>query len=286
VERRKKNVFVDVDWLIIALYAFLVLFGWINIYAASYNEDFPGIFSFSQNYGKQFLWIVFSLILGLIILLIDIRLIRLSSYYIYGSTVLMLILVLMVGKEIKGATSWFVLGGMSLQPSELAKFGTILAVARYMSSLEFKMDELKYRIRAFGLVGIPAILIVLQPDPGSALIFLAFLFVFYREGMSGKILIAGIVAASLFIGTLYMKTLELNLGSRIGSITGEYLLISLLALGFLLAFFYLRKRYQRVGIVILTSFAAFSIFILSVNFVFDEVFKERHRNRINELLGI
>lgn len=96
MERRKKNVFVDVDWLIIALYAFLVLFGWINIYAASYNEDFPGIFSFSQNYGKQFLWIVFSLILGLIILLIDIRLIRLSSYYIYGSTVLMLILVLMV----------------------------------------------------------------------------------------------------------------------------------------------------------------------------------------------
>lgn len=286
MERRKKNVFVDVDWLIIALYAFLVFFGWMNIYAASYNEDFPGIFSFTQNYGKQFIWILFSLLLALVILLVDIRLIRISSYFIYGSTVLMLILVLFMGKEIKGATSWFVIGGMSLQPSELAKFGTILAVARFMSSLEFKMDKLRHRITAFGLIAIPAILIVLQPDPGSSLIFLAFLFVFYREGMSGKVLISGIVAGSLFIGTLYMKTLELNLGPDVGIVSGEYLLILLIALGFLLTFFYLRRRYQRTGIVLLAFFAAFSVFILSVNFVFDEVFKERHRNRINELLGI
>ncbi len=287
MERTRRTFWSDVDWTLVILFLVLALMGWINIYAASYNEEHQSILDFSMGYGKQLVWIIASLILGFVIMLIDVRIYDRLAYVIYGATTLMLIMVLLVGSEIKGAKSWFTIAGVvSLQPSEFAKLGTALAVSKFMSSMNVKISDLQSRLTIIAILAIPGILITLQPDPGSTLVYASFILVMYREGLSGKILLFGLLSAVLFIMTLFLKQTGFGIPFTEIELNGKYaLVIAIVVLsGTSIA---LLKNYNKSGWQSILIGAILSIgFVLSVDYVFDNLFKDRHRNRINELLGI
>lgn len=261
--------------------------GWINIYAASYQETHSSIFDLSQGYGKQLIWIITSLIMGAMIMFLDSRFFESFAYGIYGFLTFLLLAVLVVGSEIKGAKSWFVIGGvMSLQPSEFAKMGTSLAMAKYLSGLNVKITNLESRLVAIAILALPGALIVLQPDPGSTLVYLSFVFVMYREGLSGNVLLLGLSAAVLFVLTLILKQTSVDLPLLDVPMNGKYGLILVIFVitgtAFLLLKNYNKKAWRPLLIGLIMSVG----FIMSVDYIFDNVFKDRHRNRINELLGI
>ncbi|MCF8297921.1 MAG: rod shape-determining protein RodA [Saprospiraceae bacterium] len=267
--RDRRNIFVNIDWVMILLYLLLVLIGWVNIYAAVYNEDHQSIFDFSQSYGKQMLWIGTSILLALIILLVDSKFFSSFSYVIYGILILMLIAVLLVGKEIAGSKSWFGFGDFGIQPSEFAKFATNLAIARYLSVLNIDMKNIKTKIFTIALLALPAGLIFLQNDTGSAIVYSAFIFVMYREGLSGNILIIGVIAVILFVLALLINTL---------------IIISFLA-GIAIIIFLLIKKNQKnilklIGLLVITS-----AFVLSIDYVFEHVLEDHQKIRIDVLLG-
>lgn len=286
MSRSKKNIFEDVDLVLLGLFLLLSLLGWFNIYAASYNENAPSIFDFSQNYGKQLVWIFSSLILGFIVLLADERIFEQFAYIIYGLFVFLLVLVLVAGSEIKGSKSWFVLGPISIQPAEFAKYGTALAVSRYLSTANVAFKEFKTRFVTFTLLLLPCVFIVLQPDPGSTLVYVSFVFVLYREGLSGNVLLIGFFAAILFILTLFLKQSYIQLPVVDFQLNGKYILIlSLIVIGsivWLLLKNYSKKIWRPISIALVICIGL----IMSVDYIFDNVFADRHRNRINELLGI
>jgi rod shape determining protein RodA len=167
--------------------------GWINIYAAVFNEDHPGLLDFSQRYGKQFLWIIASLVLAIFIVIIDNRFYFFFSWFIYGTCMLLLILVVIFGKEINGAKSWFEFGSISLQPSELAKFGTSLALAAYLNTRRQDLTKMSVMVPAASIILFPAMLTMLQPDMGSAIVFFSLFMVLFREGMSPYIFVSGLL---------------------------------------------------------------------------------------------
>ena len=152
---RSSNIFNRIDKISVVLFILLILMGWFNIYAAVYNEEHSGLLDLSQRYGKQFIWIVASLILAVFITIIDNRFYFFFSWFIYGACMLLLVLVVIIGKEINGARSWFELGGISLQPSELAKFGTALALASYLNNKRQDLTRLSEIIPAASIIFLP-----------------------------------------------------------------------------------------------------------------------------------
>lgn len=221
------------------------------------------------------------------IMFLDSRFFESFAYGIYGFLTFLLLAVLVVGSEIKGAKSWFVIGGvMSLQPSEFAKMGTSLAMAKYLSGLNVKITNLESRLVAIAILALPGALIVLQPDPGSTLVYLSFVFVMYREGLSGNVLLLGLSAAVLFVLTLILKQTSVDLPLLDVPMNGKYGLILVIFVitgtAFLLLKNYNKKAWRPLLIGLIMSVG----FIMSVDYIFDNVFKDRHRNRINELLGI
>ena len=287
MRRTKRNIWEDVDWMLVGVFLCLALMGWVNIYAATYQESHSSIFDLSQSYGKQLLWICTSLLLGTIIMFLDSRFIQTFAYGIYGVTTFLLLAVLIVGTEIKGAKSWFVIGGaMSLQPSEIAKLGTALAVSKYLSGLNVKISNLESRVVTLLILAIPGGLIVLQPDPGSTLVYLSFVFVLYREGMSGNVLLLGLTSAVLFILTLILKTTSVDIPIIDIPLNGEYVLMLVILSIFGLGFVLIRNYNKKAWLPMLIGAIASIGFILSVGYIFDNVFQDRHRNRVNELLGI
>ena len=187
------------------MYCVLVIIGVSAIYAAAFNEAHPSLFDLSQHYGKQFLFAGVSVFLGLLILLIDAKFFNTFAYVIYGFSILLLLYVLVGGSTIAGSKSWIQFGGFSFQPSEFAKFGTALALAHYLGGVNTDFSKMKTQAIAYGLVLFPMMLVLMQGDAGSSLVFLVFILVFYREGMSGKLLIIGFVAIVLFLLTLYFS---------------------------------------------------------------------------------
>lgn len=267
---REKSVFSSIDWWTVLIYTCLMLFGWISIYSAVYNEEHQSIFDLSQRYGKQLLWIVLSLVLGFVILLIDAKFFNAFALPIYVLTLLILLYVLFFGEEIAGSKSWIKIGSFALQPSEFAKFATALVVASYLGRLNVNLSDKKTQLKACLLVLIPAGMILAQNDTGSALVFASFIFVFYREGMSGLIMVLGVIAILLFVLTLYFSQ--------------EIVLIGLAAL-FILSLFVIKRNKKNIlrMLGILTVCCAF---VFSVNYVFEKVLEPHQRNRINVLLGI
>ncbi len=172
--QRNVNVWKRVDWITVFLYLLLVLMGWISIYAAVFSEEHKSILDLNMRYGKQLLWISASILIGIITLSVDTRFFSLFAYFIYAGSLLFLILVLIFGKEVNGARAWFEIGSFRLQPTEFAKVATALALAKYLSAYNFKPDIIKTWIFAFIIIAIPAILISLQPDVGSVIIFSSF----------------------------------------------------------------------------------------------------------------
>ena len=195
---RNGNIWQHVDWLTIGLFLVLVIFGWLNIYGASYTFDQTSIFDFSNRAGKQFAWIGGSVLMGIILLLIDYRTYDVLTYIAYGAMLLLLLATPFLAHDIKGSMSWISLGPVSLQPAEFAKCIVALTIAKYMGRYDYKIRTWRDLIVPFVLIGVPALIImVLQKETGSALVFAAFLLVFYRQGMSGYVLWMGVAAVKL-----------------------------------------------------------------------------------------
>lgn len=286
MQSQRGSFWQDTDWLVILLYTLMVILGWLNIYAADFNENATSLFDFSQNYGKQIAWIGTSAALAVGILLVDSRFFDNFAYVFHGFFALLLIAVLLVGSEIKGSQSWLVIGGISIQPAEFAKYGTALALAHYFGSQNPDFQKFKTKLYSAIIIGIPVLLIMLQPDPGSTLVYASFALVLFREGMSGQVLVLAVLAAALFVITLFMELLEIPLPLTDAVLEGEYLLILILAVSAASLLFLLKKRFKYIWKPIVT-FAVISIgFVTSVNFIFNEVFEDRHRNRVHGLLGI
>ncbi len=267
--REDKGIFYNIDWKLVLIYVALVLIGWINIYAAIYNEEHRSIFDFSQRYGKQMVWIVCSVFLAIFLLMVDHKVFPAFSFTFYGISIFLLITVLLIGKTVSGSKSWIDLGGFDLQPSEFAKIAVNLALARYLSSLNIRMEDLRTKIMAGVIIGIPALLILLQDDTGSMLVFSAFIFVLYREGLSGNVLIIIALVIVLFVLTLMIN---------------KFVIIGILGAGFLFWFFLIRKN-RRDILSLVGLFLLISGFIFGVDYVFNNVLALHQQDRINVLIG-
>lgn len=267
--RERSNIFNNIDWPLVILYLVLVTMGWLNIYAAVFNEAYDNIFDLSQSYGKQVIWILSSLFLALIILLTTPRFFSTFAYLIYGSMIVLLIVVLGIGTEISGSKSWFQIGGFGLQPAEFAKFATTLALAKFFNSQHLNLSLAKNKILPLLIMGAPAILILLQNDTGSALVYSSFILVLYRMGLSGNFLLAGLMVVIISISTLMVGTL--------------YVIILLIALIGLLFFFIKRNRRN---IVILIALLVVGVGLTyTVEMGVEKFLGDHQKARINVLLG-
>jgi rod shape determining protein RodA len=269
--QRRSNLFREIDWMIILLYLALCIIGWLSIYSAEISPDAESIFSRDQEYGKQAIWIASSLFIGTVIMLLSSKMFYNYSWLFYGGSLLLLILVLIFGKVVGGAKSWFSFGGFSIQPSEFAKFSTLLMLGVFIANPQTNLRNLKDQLIAFGIMALPVGLILLQPDAGSALVYVSLIFVLYREGITEWYLWAGFSAIFLFISTLLFSKAFVIL-SIIGIIAIVYY------------FSHKKKRIKRIGIYIATGLAAI-MFSLMVDFIYDNIFDQHQRDRIDIILG-
>lgn len=251
-----------VDWTVVGIYLFLVVFGWLNIYGASYDFDQSGIFDFTNRAGKQFVWILTAIGLAGIILLLDYRLYNYFAYFFYGLVILLLIATIFLATDVKGSRSWLVFGPVSFQPAELAKTATALALAKLMSSYNFKLRNWKDLILPGAIVLLPMGLIVLQRETGSALVFLAFLLMFYREGMNGIVLLLGVLAVALFVLSIGFGEIPIQEDSGTWGMVLAMLLV--LAIQFCYAFFF--NNHKREALWLLLGVVAVSAvsFLLNI----------------------
>ncbi|MFB9272119.1 MULTISPECIES: rod shape-determining protein RodA [Flavobacteriaceae] len=271
---RKTNIFYGIDWVLILFYFMLVLFGWINIYSATITEEQFDIINFSTEYGKQLIWIGLSFPIILLILLFDAKFYEKYASLIYLICLISLAGLFIFGKNINGATSWYNFGSFGLQPSEFAKAATALAIAKLVSDKQFNLKKINTQLQAFLILFFPAILITLQPDPGSALVYTAFIFVLYREGLPFYYITVGFITLILFVITLYFGFSYTLLGS--------FLLFVIILFYFI---FYRKRALKKGWVKILGIYFVAAFFIFSVDLVFNHVFEQRHRDRFNILLG-
>ncbi len=286
---RQRFVFKNLDWFTVVLYVALMLMGWFNIYSASYNPEFPSIFDSSQEYGKQFIWIVTAIILGSTMLLLDGDFLRRSSPVVYIVTVLLLVLVLIFGKEVNGAKAWFRIGGFGIQPSEFAKIGATMMLAYYLSQTNVKISDAKTKLTSVGILLLPILLILLQPDTGTVLVFVAYVLVLYREGLSGNILLLGLLAAIISVFSLLLSATTFRFFDF--EIGGQYFLMILIALAATLIFFTIKRfvlpRFRKRNYTLLIATALGSlIFIGTLDQIFENVLEPHQKIRINILLGL
>ncbi|WP_297508829.1 rod shape-determining protein RodA [Flavobacterium sp.] len=269
---RNQSVTSNIDWISIVIYSTLVIMGWLNIYSSSLSgapED-ASIFDFSQIYGKQFLFILFSIPIIFTILAVEAKFYEKYSIILFAISLLTLAGLFVFGKTIAGQRCWYGIGSFTLQPSEFAKAATALALAKYLSDVQVNLREMNRQIQVFFIVFLPVMLILPQPDPGSALIYSVFFIVLYREGLPGWYLVTGFIAIILFILTL--------------AFNNPYIVIGLTALALVVNHFRSRLVDRNIFASILL-FLMISVFAFSVNFVFNNVFKQHHRDRFNILLG-
>jgi len=321
---RRNNVYANLDWITILIFLLMIVFGWMNIYSTNKMAGDGSIFDLSQRYGKQIIWLGAVLLLVILIFLLDAKFFVFFAYPLYGVMLFLLIVVLIFGKEVNGAKSWFVLGGFQFQPSEFAKPFTALALANLMSSHGFTIKNFKSLVLTGIIIFSPALLIMLQPDMGSTLVYFAFLFVLYREGFSQNIMILGFSLVVLFILTLLVDKsiviltvwlVSLALFSRISGMKKVFASIFLpgaLFFGLGLGAVYLLNLGISIYQVSLFSFAASAIlttvlfvrirnsyymkilagmviaviFVLSVDYVMNNVLKEHQQQRIYVTLGM
>lgn len=321
---KRNSLWANIDWLTTILYLALVIIGWINIYSAVYDPEHHSIFDVTQRYGKQMIWIGAALLIAFIILIIETDFYVFFAWYIYASVIILLILVLLIGTEINASKSWIVIGGFSLQPAEFGKFATALALSKYMSSYGFRFNSIKSLSIIAGIIMLPALLIFMQNDTGSAMVYGVFILVLYREGMSGVVLFFATLSALLFIFSLVLSPLTLliilgalalvvfiiaNQGYKqffsillilsstflllaaINYFTGsqytpENLLGGTLAIGGIAGFLYSYKKNIKSYMVICVVIVGAVVLSLSVNYAFENILAPYQQARINELLGI
>jgi rod shape determining protein RodA len=268
--QQSNRFFFNVDWVTILIYIALCAIGFVNIYASKYNPEISDLFNFGSNYGKQLIYIGTGLILGFSILLMDAKFFSIFAPVIYGITMFLLLVVLVVGRNVGGNQAWIPLGSFRIQPSEFAKFGTALMLARYISSFNPKLTNLKPILIAATIILLPMALIMLQPDAGSTLVFLSFMFPLYREGLPGYLLVIFWGAVVLFILNLYLQPVVL--------------ISSILVLGAIFIFFN-RKKIQKMIMIAVIIFSAIGyLFVAKV--LFEKVLQPHQRTRIELILGL
>ncbi len=309
------------DWVSFSLYLSLVGVGWLMIYTVGYGDGYTekGLdFVLRTSAGKQALMIGISLVVFFLITVIEWKFWRTFAFVIFGFTMLMLVLVLIVGSTIKGATSWFNLpGGFSLQPSEFAKFGTALALSAFLSTYSSDLANAKARLSAIAIIGLPIMLIMLQPDAGSALIFVSFFIVLFREGMPLPPYAIGVSVFVLFLSTMTLGTdytilgvltiLNFFLVSNLKKVNLYYYMaftvwlaamvaclqfgfglygfgISLLVLIGLCVYHWLNRQ-PKLGIISLSGGLIAIGLVLSVNYSFNNILKPHQQDRLNVWLN-
>ncbi|MFH2095988.1 MAG: rod shape-determining protein RodA, partial [Bacteroidota bacterium] len=273
---RKINLVASIDWFTIILFVILVIMGWINIYAASFNEEHSSIFDISQRYGKQMIWIAAAFVLAILILIIDSKFYSFFAYPIYGLMIFLLMAVLVFGTEVNGARSWFEFGIVRFQPAEFAKFATTLVLAKYISSEHVNLEKLDIFWILFSVIlfpigavmfflrkgntifipvifflATPAFLILLQNDTGSAIVYVAFIILLFREGLNGLFILFCLILTVLFIASLMVQL--------------SSIIIAILAIGFLL-FFLFRLRWKEL-LAGLGIFATLGSLLYGVNYI-------------------
>jgi rod shape determining protein RodA len=267
----QRSFFFNVDWVTVFIYLALCTIGWFNIHAAVFDPRHPSIIDFSTNYGKQFLFIIISIVIAIVVLLLESRFITALSPAFYGITILLLILVLVVGRNVGGNRAWISLGGgFRLQPAEFAKFTACLLLARYLSGTNVRVSELRSFFIAVAIIGFPMFLILLQPDVGSTLVFYSLIFVLYREGLSPYFLIISALFIVLFLTSILFSPLYVIAA------------ISILALLIILLF----RRNRRLAVTVITGLAICVVFVLSVKFIYNDVLQPHQKVRISLVLGI
>lgn len=269
--KREDNISGSLDWPTIGLYLALVLLGWMNIYAVVYDETIhQPIFSLTLSSGRQLMFIMASFIIIMGIVILDMRFYETFAYVLYGVIIVALFLVPIVGKEVGGNKAWLGVGSFGVQPSEFAKFVVALAVAKYMGSVGFRMDNLRNQAVLFAMIGLPMLLILAQKDTGTALVFTSFILVFFREGMSPFLMIVGLCAAVIFILTLLVPN-QLYLHAAIVSV-----LLLLIILG--------KKKIKRIVLLTLGAVIIMGV-IESVDYVVTNVLKPHQQNRVKALIN-
>jgi rod shape determining protein RodA len=250
------------------MYAVLVIIGWLNIYAALFNENHT-LIDFSQKYGRQLIWISIAFLIAIFILFFNWKFFEGFAYLIYVVSLLSLIGVLLFGIEVNGAKSWFDFGFMRIQPAEFAKVACCLAVAKFLSRLNMSLEKTKNKIIAIALILLPVFFIILQNDTGSALVYSTFILVLYRFGLPATLLIIGIVTTILFVTSIIVSKIVL------------IVILSVIAI-----FFFIISSRKLRELIIISSLLAMSIgFIYSVDYAFERILEPHHVTRIKVLLG-
>ena len=258
------------DWITILIYILLVGFGWINIYSASLGTNDPtDFFNMNVPYGRQALFISLSVVLIILLLSIEAKFYQRFSSIIYSLSLLSLVGLFIFGSTIAGQTAWYQIGPISIQPSEFAKAATALAVAKYLSGIQTNIRDFKHQLKVFLIIALPMLLVLLQPDAGSAMVYFSFAFALYREGLHFVYLLLGFFAASIFVATLAFGPL--------------WVICSILLIA---ALVYLKNLKKKPNLIKYLFFASVAVgFSLSVNYVFENIFKQHHRDRFNIVLG-
>ena len=262
--------FYRLDWITIALYLALVSYGLINIYSTNYNEN-SSLFNFSIPVGKQFLFFVVSIIVAVVILITKAKVFERFASIFYLISILSLIGLFIFGKKISGATSWYTFGGIGIQPSEFAKVTTALAVSKILSEIQVNLKKIKSLFQIGFVIALPVILIILQPDPGTALVFVGFFFVLFREGLN-------VIFLLVVIGLIFFFILALVAPIPFIFASIITLLISM--------YFFSKKLNKKASLLpyLLVIFLSCG-YVYSVDYIFNTVFEQRHRDRINIILG-
>lgn len=266
-----KGILFRLDWLSILIYIGLVVFGLFNIYSTTYQVEIESLFDLSQPIGKQIWFWIFSLILIVFLLAIRAKFIQQFSQIIYGVSLALLLGLFVFGKTISGATSWYVLGGFSFQPAEFAKMATALMLATHLNSFQTNLNRVNSQLFAFGIILLPALLIVIQPDPGSALAFGGLIFMLFRENLNLNYLYILLSSGVIFILSLLYQFEATSL---------------FLTFVILLIYFLIKRIRPKLKIFPFLGILILSVgFSYSVDYIFNEVFEQRHRDRFNIVLG-
>lgn len=316
-----RNILNRIDWVTVILWIVMMIMGWLNIYAAVYNEQHTSIFDLSQRYGKQLIWIFAAVVLAVFVLVTDNKLYYFFAWFIYGFFIFLLVLVLVVGKEINGAKAWFEIGPFSLQPSEFAKFATGLALASFLNS-RAQSGGLGVMITSVAIIMAPVLLIAVQPDMGSVVTYFAFFVVLFREGLSIYFFISAILAVVLFLLVLLFGNVPVALGLIVAAFvvllvlsgyplalralgimaaagavsyaaghyladlgTGIIIIIAVLVAGAVYAWYVYRRRLALPAIVYAFLLGGI-LYLFTVDYVFHKVLQPHQQTRISITLGM
>jgi len=302
VRNEKDNIFGDIDWMLLGTYFVLVFLGITNIYSSVYDPEKPGLFDLSTEHGKQIMWVGISVFLGIIIMIVDGAFIKKSSYWIYGVFVFMLLAVLFT-TPINGARSWFGFGSVGIQPSELAKLGVCLALSRHLAQMTPATKRMKVSIslsyifnmfnthwQTLLILAVPSLLVLLQPDAGTFIIFTSFILVLYREGYAGNILLFMVIAVIIAVITLIVADTSFILPGLKIKMTGKSgIVIAFLMMAgvfyFLIKSFVLKRNRPPLFRALIGSIIISIVFVNFIELAYSNVLDDHQKERIDLVLG-